>query len=137
MRVLLAILAAILMWSPAHAQSFPSRQITIVVPFGAGGSADLLARILAAHMQTSLGQPVVVENRAGAGGSIGTNDVAKAPPDGYTLLLATTGRNGHQPAPSTAACLSTHFAGDRCRSPRSVLLPLSSSSSTLRCRRSP
>ena len=90
MRLLLAaIAAATLAWSPAHAQSFPSKQITIVVPFGAGGSADLLARILAAHMQTSLGQPVVVENRAGAGGSIGTNYVAKAAPDGYTLLLGT------------------------------------------------
>jgi len=59
------------------------------VPFGAGGSADLLARILATHMQAKFGQAVVVENRAGAGGSIGTNVVAKAAPDGYTLLLGT------------------------------------------------
>ena len=74
---------------PAHAQDWPSRQITIVVPFGAGGSADLLARILPAQMQAKFGQPGVVENRAGAGGSIGTNYVAKAAPDGYTLLLGT------------------------------------------------
>ena len=60
-----------------------------MVPFGAGGSADLLARILATHMQAKFGQTVVVENRAGAGGSIGTNYVAKAAPDGYTLLLGT------------------------------------------------
>ena len=75
--------------SPAHAQDWPAKQITIVVPFGAGGSADLLARILATHMQAKFGQTVVVENRAGAGGSIGTNYVAKAAPDGYTLLLGT------------------------------------------------
>ena len=71
------------------AQEWPARQVTIVVPFGAGGSADLLARILATHMQPKFGQNVVVENRAGAGGSIGTGYVAKAAPDGYTLLLGT------------------------------------------------
>jgi tripartite-type tricarboxylate transporter receptor subunit TctC len=60
-----------------------------VVPFGAGGSADLLARILATHMQNKFGVPVVVENKSGAGGSIGTGYVAKAAPDGYTLLVGT------------------------------------------------
>ena len=75
--------------APAHAQDWPAKPITIVVPFGAGGSADLLARILATHMQAKFGQSVVVENRAGAGGSIGTAYVAKAAPDGYTLLLGT------------------------------------------------
>ncbi len=75
--------------SPRRSQDWPAKQITIVVPFGAGGSADLLARILATHMQAKFGQTVVVENRAGAGGSIGTNYVAKAAPDGYTLLLGT------------------------------------------------
>jgi tripartite-type tricarboxylate transporter receptor subunit TctC len=88
--ILAALIAAIVgLAAPAHAQEWPARQITIVVPFGAGGSADLLARILAGHMQTKFGQPVVVENRAGAGGSIGTAYVAKAAPDGYTLLLGT------------------------------------------------
>src|SRR4029079_16667624 len=70
--------------SPVHAQdqaaTWPAKQITIVVPFGAGGSADLLARILATHMQVKFGQTVVVENRAGAAGRIGTNNSAKAPP---------------------------------------------------------
>jgi tripartite-type tricarboxylate transporter receptor subunit TctC len=89
-RFLAAVVAASLgLGAPAFAEDWPARQITIVVPFGAGGSADLLARILAGHMQMSLGQPVVVENRAGAGGSIGTGFVAKAAPDGYTLLLGT------------------------------------------------
>jgi len=65
--------------------------------FGAGGSADLLARILATHMQPKFGQNVVVENRAGAGGSIGTGYVAKAAPDGYTLLLAPSARSRSMP----------------------------------------
>jgi tripartite-type tricarboxylate transporter receptor subunit TctC len=88
--ILAAVVAGVLcVASAVQAQEWPARQITIVVPFGAGGSADLLARILATHMQTKFGQNVVVENRAGAGGSIGTNYVAKAAPDGYTLLLGT------------------------------------------------
>jgi tripartite-type tricarboxylate transporter receptor subunit TctC len=91
MRLILAAVAAAILAlvSPSHAQTWPAKQITIVVPFGAGGSAHLLARILATHMQQSLGQNVIVENRAGAGGSIGTGYVAKAAPDGYTLLLGT------------------------------------------------
>jgi len=91
MRVLFAaLLIAITTFAdPARSQDWPTRQITIIVPFGAGGSADLLARILATQMQAKFGQPVVVENRAGAGGSIGTGFVAKAAPDGYTLLLGT------------------------------------------------
>ena len=91
MRALFATIVSCLIAfaTPAAAQDWPARQITIIVPFGAGGSADLLARILATHMQQSFGQNVVVENRAGAGGSIGTNFVAKAAPDGYTLLLGT------------------------------------------------
>ncbi|MEW6454924.1 MAG: tripartite tricarboxylate transporter substrate binding protein [Pseudomonadota bacterium] len=91
MRSLLAAVLAglVVLLSPAHGQDWPQRQVTIVVPFGAGGSADLLARILATHLQVKYGVPVVVENRAGAGGSIGTGYVAKAAPDGYTLLLGT------------------------------------------------
>ena len=66
-------------------EAWPQRPITIVVPFLAGGSADLLARIVQQHMQADFGSPVVVENRSGAGGSIGTAYVAKAPPDGGSL----------------------------------------------------
>jgi tripartite-type tricarboxylate transporter receptor subunit TctC len=75
-------------WAQAQ-ENWPQRPIAIVVPFQAGGSADLLARIVQQHMQADFGSPVVVENRSGAGGSIGTAYVAKAPPDGYTLLLGT------------------------------------------------
>ena len=73
--------------SSAQAQAFPNKPLKIVVPFAAGGSADLVARILAQGMSTQLGQPVTVENRGGAGGVIGIDAVAKAAPDGYTLGL--------------------------------------------------
>src|ERR1700733_8638237 len=87
-----AVLLAIAL--PARAdESWPQRPITIVVPFQAGGSADLLARIVQQHMQADLGVPVVVENRSGAGGSVGTAYVAKSTNDGYTLLLGTLSGN--------------------------------------------
>ena len=73
--------------SQASAQNYPSRSITVVVPFPAGGSADTLARLIGAKLSESLGQAVVVENKPGAGGNLGTDAVAKAAPDGYTLLL--------------------------------------------------
>jgi tripartite-type tricarboxylate transporter receptor subunit TctC len=73
--------------SMARSQAFPVRPITIVVPFPAGGPADIIARILAEGMRATLGQPVVIENVAGAGGSIGVTRVARAAPDGYTLSI--------------------------------------------------
>ncbi len=71
----------------AHAQTYPSRPITIVVPAPAGGPGDTLARLLAEPMRASLGQPVIIENVGGANGTIGTARVARAAPDGYTLIL--------------------------------------------------
>jgi tripartite-type tricarboxylate transporter receptor subunit TctC len=80
--------------SPAGARdSWPQRQVTIVVPFAAGGSADLIGRILQQHLQAKTGVPVVVENKSGAGGSLGAGFVAKAPADGYTLLIGTVSTN--------------------------------------------
>jgi tripartite-type tricarboxylate transporter receptor subunit TctC len=75
----------------AMAQSWPTRQITMVVPFPAGGPADVVARMVSAEINRVTGQPVLVENRSGAGGNIGGASVAKANPDGYTLLFATPG----------------------------------------------
>ena len=83
----MALLAAPCVSSPSQAEDYPSRPVRIIVPFGAGGPADVTARLLGTTLQESLGQPFVVENRTGAGGLIGTEAAAKAPADGYTLLM--------------------------------------------------
>src|SRR5712671_1749877 len=75
---------------PVQAQLNPSRQITIVVPIGAGGGVDATGRLIAEKLQERLKQPVVVENRPAAGGMVGTDSVAKAAPDGHTILLMET-----------------------------------------------
>lgn len=93
MRRIFAAIVVFLVAAAAHAQDWPQRTVTLVVPFGAGGSADLTARILSAQLQARLGVPVVVDNKAGAGGSIGTGFVAKAPNDGHTLLVGTVSSN--------------------------------------------
>jgi tripartite-type tricarboxylate transporter receptor subunit TctC len=94
MRSIFAAAAALMLSAAAHAQeNWPQRTVTLVVPFGAGGSADLTARILSVHLQTRLGTPFVIDNKGGAGGSIGAGFVAKAPNDGYTLLVGTVSSN--------------------------------------------
>src|SRR5262245_17472021 len=86
---LVVVLAIALGIPPAAlAQSYPDRSIRVVVPFPPGGSTDFMARVLAARLPAALGQSIVVDNRGGAGGNIGTAIVAKAIPDGYTLLVA-------------------------------------------------
>ena len=75
----------------AQSDAYPTRPVTIVVPFPAGGSADLNARTVAERLSSALGQPFIVENKAGAGGSVGTAFAAKAPADGYTLLMSNSG----------------------------------------------
>jgi tripartite-type tricarboxylate transporter receptor subunit TctC len=87
----------------AIAQAYPSKPIRLMVPFPPGGSTDIVARIVAQKLSVQLGQPMVVENRGGAGGTIGTAVVAKAPADGYTLLVGTT--STHVVAPSVYAKL--------------------------------
>jgi tripartite-type tricarboxylate transporter receptor subunit TctC len=86
--------AALVLASQAHAQGvWPQRPVTLIVPFGAGGSADLTARVIAPHLQAKFGQPFVIDNKGGAGGSIGAGYVAKAASDGYTLLVGTISSN--------------------------------------------
>jgi tripartite-type tricarboxylate transporter receptor subunit TctC len=86
-----ALLGAAVTCAPALAQDYPTKPITLVVPFPAGGGNDALARLVAEKMSRALGQQVVVENRGGAGGTIATRAVAKTAPDGYTILLSYTG----------------------------------------------
>jgi tripartite-type tricarboxylate transporter receptor subunit TctC len=80
-------LAATLLAAPCLAQDYPTRPVRIIVPFGAGGPADVAARLVGNILQEKFGQPFVIENRTGAGGVIGTVEAAKAVPDGYTLLM--------------------------------------------------
>ena len=88
--ILLATLAAV---STAAAQSYPSRPVTLLVPFPAGGATDVLARFLAERMRLSLGQPIVIENVAGAAGTIGVGRAVRAPADGYTMQIGTSTTN--------------------------------------------
>ncbi|MBV9360720.1 MAG: tripartite tricarboxylate transporter substrate binding protein [Betaproteobacteria bacterium] len=88
---LFALAAALLFSAAALAQSYPAKPIKIVVPFPAGGIADLYARLIGARVTEGWGQPVVIENRTGAGGNIGADAVAKSAPDGYTLVMGSFG----------------------------------------------
>lgn len=87
----LMLSAAVLSQGTAQAQSFPTKPLRIVVPFGSGGIADLTARSVAEHLATTLKQPVIIDNKPGAGGVVATEMVAKADPDGHTLLLMSNG----------------------------------------------
>ena len=89
--LLVMAMAASVGFSTAHAQSWPSKPVRIIVPFPPGGTTDIVARSLGVELQKMWGQPVVIENRAGAGGNVGAEAVARSPNDGYTLLMGTVG----------------------------------------------
>ena len=101
-QVLVVAIAASGAWQCASAQTYPSRPVRIVVPFPPGGTTDVVARIIGQRLTETMGQPFVIENRAGAAGMIGADVVAKAAPDGYTLLM----HNITFPLASVAAALS-------------------------------
>ncbi len=107
--VALATIAASTMHAPAGAQDFPSKPITIVVPFGPGTANDIIARQIGQDMTATLGQSIVVDNRAGATGNIATDFVAKSRPDGYTLLIASTSLLLNQVTGNATADLTKDF----------------------------
>ena len=98
MRLLVSALIVSAFMLPAHAQTYPDRTIRIIVPFAAGGSTDIVARTTSQKLSERLRQSVVIDNRGGGGGNIGSDMVAKAPPDGYTLLIGTVGSLTINPA---------------------------------------
>jgi tripartite-type tricarboxylate transporter receptor subunit TctC len=83
--------AALAVPTQAQAPQYPNKPIRIVIPFAAGGTSDILARAIGPHLTTAWGQPVIVENRTGANGNVGADNVAKSPPDGYSMLLSDVG----------------------------------------------
>src|SRR5689334_10745095 len=89
-RVVFAVVLTAALSVGARAQDYPSRPVTMVVPFVSGGSTEIMARLLGQGLEAKLGKPVIVENKPGAGTVIGSNFVAKAEPDGYTLLMGTS-----------------------------------------------
>lgn len=92
------MLVALCGFAQLASADWPERTITLIVPWAAGGSTDILARVISAHLSKALGQPVIVDNRAGASGNIGSNVVAKAKPDGYTLLVGSMSTHAMNPA---------------------------------------
>lgn len=105
MRIILAALACVLLQTPLSAQEYPTRPITLLVPFAAGGATDTVARVTAQSMSKLLGQPIVIENALGAGGTIAATRASRAEPDGYTLLI-------HHIGISTAATLYRNLPYD-------------------------
>jgi tripartite-type tricarboxylate transporter receptor subunit TctC len=122
--------------TPAFAQTYPNKPVRMIVPFPAGGATDILARALSIKLGEKLGQNVVVENRPGAGGTIGSQAVAQATPDGYTILLATSSTHSIGPVINTKIPYDAQndftALGQVASSPNIVLVPLSSPAKTMR-----
>jgi tripartite-type tricarboxylate transporter receptor subunit TctC len=132
----LAAASAVTLAGPAMAQNYPSKPIRMIVPFPAGGATDILARALSQKLGEKIGQTVVVENRPGAGGTIGADAASKSAPDGYTLLLATSSTHSIGPAinPRIPYNAETDFTPIAyvASSPNVVLVPNTSPAKTMR-----
>src|SRR5688572_17371440 len=128
-------LAATLAAPPSPAQQYPTRAVRIVVGFAPGGSADVLSRILGQRLSESLGQPVIIENRPAAGGTVATEIVSKAQPDGHTLLLGSVGTMVFAPAlyPNLSYDVLRDFehVGLFVTFPLALIVPASSPATTL------
>lgn len=96
-KMLIGVASAVLLATGASAAPYPEKPIRLIVPFAPGGTVNLIGRVLAQRLSESLGQQVIVDNRPGAGGTVGADIVAKAPPDGYTLLLASSSHQSFHP----------------------------------------
>jgi tripartite-type tricarboxylate transporter receptor subunit TctC len=129
-------LAATAFATPAFAQAYPNKPVRLIVPFPAGGATDILARALSIKLGEKLGQNVVVENRPGAGGTIGSQAVTQAAPDGYTILLATSSTHSIGPVinPKIPYDAQNDFTalGQVASSPNIVLVPPTSPAKTIR-----
>jgi tripartite-type tricarboxylate transporter receptor subunit TctC len=137
LKTLLALLlTGLTLAAPAGAQSYPAKPIRLLVPFPAGGATDILSRALSQELAKKLGQSIVVDNRPGAGGTIGADAAAKAAPDGYTLLLTTSSTHSIGPAinPKMPYNAETDFTPIAyvASSPNVVLVPNGSPAKTLR-----
>jgi tripartite-type tricarboxylate transporter receptor subunit TctC len=136
LRAAVVAVAAAVIVPAAWAQAYPSKAVRLVVPFPAGGATDLFARVLSTKLGERLGQAVVVENRPGAGGTLGSDLVAKAAPDGYTLLLATS--STHSIGPVLSAKIPYNAATDFTpishvgNAPSIMLVPNSSPAKTVK-----
>ncbi len=129
-------IAATAFATPVFAQAYPNKPVRMIVPFPAGGATDILARALSIKLGEKLGQSVVVENRPGAGGTIGSQAVAQAAPDGYTVLLATSSTHSIGPVINAKIPYDAQndftALGQVASSPNIVLVPLSSPAKTMR-----
>ena len=130
------VLSCIAALNPAEADPYPSKPVRLVVAFPPGGIADVFGRLLAERLAKQLGQPVVVDNRSGAGGTIGTASVAEAAPDGYTLLMAVSAQMVLEPLlnPNVAYDPERDFLGVAgvCRLPFFLVIPSSLGPTTVR-----